>query len=231
MKKGRDAMNIFENNEGFFGSIEIETINGGLLSLFQLAKEIQTRLGKQSYLLDCYLSIFFDGLSNVLSYETAEEGLIESNALEIFFCDLFQGTDEKEWNPLYKRAKELFDNQADKLPYQEQHTKVCLLMILIADDMMLYSVADFVNQQSEKLSKIIDQMRMEKLYKQISYIVGESMMEQLNLKLQERFLIAPAVRIFAQGINNDLIDILTMRDDETSKQMFQLFLDNLPKPL
>lgn len=221
-------MNIFENKENFFGSVENEATNDTLLSLFQLAKEIQTRLGKQSYLLDCYLSVFLDALSNLVSYKTAEEGLAKNNELQLFFCDLFKGTDQKESSPIYKKAKELFHNQAQKLPYQEQDTKICLLMILIADDMMLYSVADFMKEQAEKFCKMVDEIRMEKLYQQISYIVGEAVMEQFNLKLKQRFLIAPVIRVFAQGINNDLIDILNMRDDETSKQMFQLFLDNLP---
>lgn len=231
MKKGRDSMNIFEKSEDFFGSIENELINGALLSLFQLAKEIQTRLGKQSYLLDCYLSVFFDGISSVLSYEAAEQGMIKSNELQTFFCNLFEGTDKKECSPIYERAKELFQNQADKLPYQEQYTKICLLMISIADDMLEYFVADFVKEQEKNLCKTTDQMRMEELYEQISYMVGESMMEQLNLKLKQRFLIAPAVKMFAQGVNSSLVDILITRDDETSRQMFQLFLDSLPQTL
>ena len=224
-------MNIFEKNENLFGTIENQVTDGTLLSLFQLAKQIQNRLGKKAYLLDCYLSAFFNGLSSLIVYETAKEGLTKNNELQTFFYNLFEGTDKKERNPLYEKAKELFHNQANKLPYQEQDTKVSLLMILIADDVMLYSVADFMKEQMKNLSRIVDQMRLQELYKQISYMVGEDVMEQFNLKLKQRFLIAPVIRVFAQGMNNDLIDILNMRDDETSKQMFQLFLDNLPQLL
>ena len=110
-------MNIFEKSEDFFGTIENELTNGSLLSLFQLAKEIQTRLGKQSYLLDCYLSVFFDGISSVVSYEAAEEGIDKNNELQTFFFDLLKGTEGKKSSPIYKKAKELFDKQADKLPY------------------------------------------------------------------------------------------------------------------
>ena len=222
-------MNIFEKNENLFGTIENQVADGTLLSLFQLAKQIQNRLGKKAYLLDCYLSVFFNGLSSLIMHEAAEEGLTKNNELQTFFYNLFEGTDKKERNPLYEKAKELFHNQADKLPYQEQDTKVSLLMILIADDMMLYSMANFMKEQMKNLSRMVDQMRLEELYKQISHMVGEPMMEQLNLKLKQRFLIAPVIQMFAQGINNDLIDILTMRDDETSRQMFQLFLDSLPE--
>lgn len=121
----------------------------------------------------------------------------------------------------------MFDSQLDKISYQERYTKVYLLMILIADDIMKYSVNHFIKEQSENLAETIDEIRMKELYEQISYVVGESMMEELNLKLKQRFLIAPAVMVFAQGMNDDLLYRLTTRDCETSKQMFQLFLDNM----
>lgn len=226
-RKGRDTMNIFKNKEDFLGSLESQTTDGTLLSLFQLAKQIKNRLGKQNYLLDCYLSIFFDGASSILAYEAASEGLDKNSELQTFFFNLLKGLDEKECNPIYKKARELFDNQSDKILYQEQYTKVCLLMILIADDVLEYSVAHFVKEQVENLCGIVDEIRMKELYEQISYVVGESMMEELNLKLKQRFLIAPAAMVFAQGLNNDLIYRLMTRDYETSKQMFQLFLDNL----
>lgn len=85
-------------------------------------------------------------------------------------------------------------------------------MILIADDVLEYSVAHFVKEQVENLCGIVDEIRMKELYEQISYIVGESMMEELNLKLKQRFLIASIAMVFAQGLNNDLIYRLMTRD-------------------
>ena len=228
-RKGRDKMNIFKNKEDFFGSIENDVTDGTLLSLFQLAKQIKNRLGKQGYLLDCYLSIFFDGVSNILTYEVADECFLSNNNLQSFFLDLFESEDEnkKESNFIYKKAKELFYNQISKLPYQEKYTKVNLLLILIADDMLSCSTTHFVKEKAESLNGIVDEIRMKELYEQISHVVGESMMEELNLKLKQRFLIAPAAMVFAQGMNNDLLYRLSSRDDETSKEMFQLLLDNL----
>lgn len=176
-RKGRDNMNIFKERKDFFGSIETDITNETLLSLFQLAKQIKNRLGTKGYLLDCYLSIFFDGVSSILAYEAANEGFMKNNELQTFFFDLLKGLDKKESNPIYKKAKELFDNQSDKIPYQGQYTKVCLLMILIADDVLEYSVAHFVKEQVENLCGIVDEIRMKELYNLISYVVGESMME------------------------------------------------------
>ena len=68
---------------------------------------------------------------------------------------------------------------------------------------------------------------MRELYEQISALAGESMMEELNRLLKQRFLIAPPTAVFMQGLTNDLACRLADRDHKTSRQMFQLFLDGL----
>lgn len=50
-------------------------------------------------------------------------------------------------------------------------------------------------------------------------------MENLNILYCQRFLIANAMDIFLQGMTNQLLYSLTYRDRETSKQVFQLLLD------
>jgi len=58
-------------------------------------------------------------------------------------------------------------------------------------------------------------------------IVDENLMEQLNLALKERFFIVPVIAGFMQGLANDLLYSLTYRDSETSKQIFQLIMDDM----
>lgn len=222
-------MNIFETKQNFFGDIEDGVTETTLISLFQFAKEVQNRLGKKAYLLDCYLSIFFEAISKINTYDTTDNGLAESNKLQDFFSNLLEDSNGKEWSPFCEQVIKFFQYEANKMPYQEQYTKICLLMILIADDRMIECVWDFVVKSTEDLCTTIDEKRMNELYEQISCIVGESMMEELNLKLKQRFLIAPAALIFAQGMNRNLVDIFITRDKETSRQMFQLFLDRLPQ--
>ena len=50
-------------------------------------------------------------------------------------------------------------------------------------------------------------------------------METLNLRLKQRFLIAPLVPVFVQGLTNDLLYCLLHRDSETNKQIFQLMME------
>ncbi len=81
--------------------------------------------------------------------------------------------------------------------------------------------------QRGSLNGVVDEIRLQELFDQISYIAGEAMMEELNQRLKERFMIVPLVTAFAQGVSDDLIGRLTYRDPETSKQIFQLFMDTL----
>ncbi len=50
-------------------------------------------------------------------------------------------------------------------------------------------------------------------------------MEHLNLLFCQQFLIVKTMDIFLQGMTNQLLYSLTCRDRETSKQVFQLLLD------
>lgn len=106
-----------------------------------------------------------------------------------------------------------------------------MLIFQRADELMVYSTARFVKEQVDNLNDTVDEIQFEELYNKISYLVGESMIDELNEKLKQRFLIVPLVAIFAQGMNNDLLYKLTTHDYETSKQMFQLLLDILPDSL
>jgi hypothetical protein len=227
-QKGRDQMNIFEHRSSFFGSLTGEVTDDSLLSLFKMAKQIRQRMGKQGYLLDCYLSLLFEGVSNALAYDAADEGFQSGGKLQNLCFHVLDGTEPEKEHPLYGRAKEVFAEQKVLLPYQERYTRLCLLMFPLADEMMAYATAMFLEDRENALNGVVDEIRLQELYKQISHLAGESMMEELNRRLRQRFLIATQVAVFAQGLTDDLLNGLTYRDQETGRQMFQLLLDNLP---
>lgn len=221
-------MNIFEHRNSFFGSLAGEVTDSSLLSLFQLAKHIRQRMGKQGYLLDCYLSRFFEGISNALAFDAADEGFQSGGELQNLCFHALDGIEPDKEHPLYHRVKEAYAKQEGVLPYQERYTRLCLLFFPLADELMEYATAGFVADQENALNGVVDEICFQELYNQISHLAGESMMEELNQRLKQRFLIAPLIAVFAQGLTDDLLDRLTSRDLETSKQMFQLLLDSLP---
>ena len=57
-------------------------------------------------------------------------------------------------------------------------------------------------------------------------LCNKELMDNLNELLKQRFLIVSSVSAFAQGLTNSFLDCLTERDGQTSKQIFQLILDD-----
>ena len=85
-------MNMFQNLDGLFGCLDSEVTNDSLLSLFRLAKQIRLRLGRQGYLLDCYLSYIFEGLNNTLVHEAADDGFQTGGELPgLLACTISSG--------------------------------------------------------------------------------------------------------------------------------------------
>lgn len=221
-------MNIFGHRNSFFGRLDGEVTSGSLLSLFQLAKQIRQRMGKQGYLLDCYLSLFFEGVSNALAYDAADEGFQSGGEFQNLCFHALDGTEPEKEHPLCQRVKETYAKLEGELLFQERYTRLCLLFFPLADELMAYATAGFVEEQKNALNGVVDDIRLQQLYNEISHLAGESMIEELNRRLEQRFLIAPLATVFAQGLTDDLLCRLTTRDHETSRQMFQLLIDRLP---
>lgn len=221
-------MNIFEHRGSFLGNLDGEVAGGSLLSLFQLAKQTRQRMGKQGYLLDCYLSLFFEGVANTLTCDAADEGFQSGGGFQNLCFHALDGTEPEKEHPLYQRVKDAYAKLDGELLSQERYTRLCLLFFPLADELMTYATARFVEEQENALNGVVDEVQLQELYNQISHLAGESMMEELNRQLKRRFLIAPLAAVFAQGLTDDLLCRLTARDHETSRQMFQLLIDRLP---
>jgi hypothetical protein len=224
--KGRDHMNIFENRSSFIGAFEPERTKNSVQNLFKLAKEIREKLGKQGYLLDSYLSYVLEAANNTLLYEAAEKGFEAGSELQNLCYAVMDGSGALEEHPFYQTVKQSFDLQQDT--YQERTTIMSLHSVLLADTFMDYATQSYVREQVDMLN-ILDDVKLCELYKKIIFLVDESLMEQLNLSLKERFFILPVVAGFMQGLTNDLLYSLTYRDSETSRQIFQLIMDDMSR--
>lgn len=222
-------MNIFHHTDSFFSCPDSGVTEDSLLSIFKLAKQIRLRLGKQGYLLDHYLSMIFEGLSGgQLAFESADEGFRIGGDLQGLLFHVLDGTEPQHEHPLYSRMKELYEQYADKLIFQERYTNLSILLLFLADEAMVTTTGKFVKVQVTNIGGSLDIIRVQEVYDQISHIAGESMLEELNQRIKQRFIIAPASALFAQGFTDELLYKLTYRDIETSRQMFQLLLDIIP---
>lgn len=220
--KGRDHMNIFENRNSIIGSFEPERTKSSVQNLLRIAKEIREKLGKRGYMLDSYLSRILEAANNTLLYEAAEKGFEAGSELQNLCFDVIDGKGLQKEHPFYQTVKQSIDLQQDT--YQERTTIMSLHCALLADMFMDYATQSYVQEQVDILN-ILDDVKLCELYKKIILLVDESLMEQLNLMLKERFFIVPVAVGFTQGLTNDLLYSLTYRDSETSKQIFQLIMD------
>lgn len=222
-------MNIFQDRDSFFGCLDSGLTEDSLLSIFKLAKQIRLRLGKQGYLLDYYLSMIFEAISNGnLSHESADEGFQTGCELQSLLFHVLDGTEPQNPHPLYLRMKEVYEQYVDKLIFQERRTNLSILVLLLADEVMKSSTIEFVKEQKNNMGGEIDIIQLQEVYKQISRVAGESLMEELNKRIKQRFIITPATALFAQGFTDELLYKLTYRDVETSRLILQLLLDVIP---
>lgn len=224
IKKGRDKMNIFTNKDSFYGCLNNILAKDSLLSLFKLAMQIRIKLDRQGYLLDYYLSLFFDGISVNDTSDAALLGNETGGKVQRLLYHIIDGDESEKNHPLYKKIQEVYAQQKHTLMFQERHTKFCLLLFPLADEILNYYTSLYIKEIEDNYFSVDDMVRFRDLYDQISCFVGEPLMEELNKRLQQRFLFAPPVLSFAQGLTYDLLLNLTSRDLETSKQMFQLQL-------
>lgn len=221
-------MNIFEHRLNFFGSLDSEITKNSLLSLFRLAKQIQLQLGKKSYLLDCYLSLFFEGVNAIPIYDAADIGFTKGGELLGLCFHVLDNTEPEESHPLYWEIQAAYEQYKEILSFQESYTQMCLIMFSLEDELLAYTTDKFVKERIKSMNGLVDMVHLQELFNQISLLVGEEVMEDLNKQLKKRFLIAPISAVFAQGLTDELLDRLTSRDPETSRQMFQLFMDTMP---
>jgi hypothetical protein len=225
--KGRDTMNIFEHKASLVGGQEIENSGDSLLALLRFAKQIRQKLGLQGYLLDSYLSLFFEGVSESLSYEAANDGFMGCGEFQSLCVHVLDGSEPDKPHPLYQRILETYQMQKRNLSFQEYYTQLYMLLVFLEDEFQAYATECYIKEQVKNVDDVIDFFQLKELYCQISQLVGEPLMNELNIRLKKRFLFAPIATVFAQGFTDELIDRLRCRDPETSRQIFQLMMDVL----
>lgn len=217
-------MNIFENESGILGSASVENLKRSFKEFLRQATEIRIRLRKQGYLLDKYLSYLFEATNGILAYEAATEGFETESTLNSLCAEILRGDAKSNDHPFYEQVKAFID--AHPLKYQESFTKLSLYDAMLSCSYLESIYEQYYTDLVADTRAFLDIVDLNNLYDKICEALGgEKEMEHLNLLFCQRFLIVKAMDIFLQGMINQLLYSLTYRDRETSKQVFQLLLD------
>ncbi|MFT8888900.1 MAG: hypothetical protein ABF904_08800 [Ethanoligenens sp.] len=239
-------MNFFQNSEDLLGSKEAEQ-PGSVTDLLRLAAEIRTKLGGEGYLIESYLSRFFQAVIASCSQEAVSDGYEASSELrDLCFYALdaasgdssphkhrsFQLTDtdaEAETHPFYPEVKQHFEESPDQSA--QRFTVVNRHYALLSEEFLQYAMSRFLSDKKENITEVLQNADLNMLYDGISAVVREPLMERLNRMLKEQFLAVPASMGFSYGLSCALLDSLVYEDSETGKQMFQLLMDDCSETL
>ncbi|MCI7380781.1 MAG: hypothetical protein SPI21_03135 [Hungatella hathewayi] len=218
-------MTIFNSYSTLAGFEEFSEKDLSLHSFLRSVCPLRKKLDAQGYLLDAYLSAFFDLSSYNMTYEAADDGLTAMSRLhQICRFAVDQNPPDDEDLPIYSKASQLLNT----LPsLQERDTTIGLLILELADDFLASSLTQYLEQSEEKLRSYRDFYKLTALYERLSDMLGEAPMEQLNQELKTHFLIAPISAVFIQSFLNELLHRLDTADMESSHKYFQLILDSM----
>jgi len=222
-------MNVFQDIGAFYGT-DTRKESEPLLAIFRLAKRIRLRLGVKGYLLDNYLDVVFQGLNMGNTSEAVEDGIEAAFGLQgRLLSAIVEGTEPEVPHPFHEQVKKVYEQYDWIRSFQEDHTRMYLLMTLSADELMMDAISKFIAKQEQYQIGSEDIVCLQELYDKIILFVDESLMEELNQRLRQWFQVTSLRSAFVQGYANDLLYQLTYRDHETSRQVFQLLLDHLPE--
>lgn len=196
--------------------------------IFTVGRKIKERLGEDGYLLDNYLSMLLKALNgNTIQYIVEGSEYVFSDAYDI--CrQIEEGRDafderlkEDRLYPELKKHMEIYSKK-----YKSPITVTELAVIAVAPIIMKQEYSGALISFASR--GWIDSVRLREIYDSIVTLAGSRLMDRLLELVRQRFLITPAVNVCMQAVTNHYLDALLERDEVSSKQLFQLLLDDNP---
>lgn len=220
-------MNAFHSIEGILGDTKVQHLKRAFDEFLDLSRQIRDQLGRQAYLFDRYLSLLLEAANAKLAQSAAEEGFDGESPMFAMCVAILRHKPKDTENPIYDLMKSYIDT--NPLPYQEDATKRAVYCSMLSGDLLESAANLFQEELRDRFREVVDIVDPRDLYRKICAILGgEDDMEKLNLLFRQRFLVATPVAVFMQGVTNQLMYSLLHRDRETSRQVFQLLLDEMP---
>lgn len=176
--------------------------------IFHTAQEFHQLLGRKSYLLDHYLSMFFRPIT------------------EMDFCIL----EDKIYQTISELQKKMLDdleNNADSIPMfncQESATQQELCWTALADTLLEHALTDFLKQNTLIYHTAIDLVDLKQTEQKLIELLGKDSWEKFQQKLIHCFLPCSLMQLFRQGIIIEITKRFLSRDLETDQEIFRLYL-------
>jgi len=144
-------MNQFWNYEHIFGRAEIAHLERTMKEFYELAATVRRKLGKQSYLLDEYISKILEGMNKTLLSEAVDAGFMASSELQKLCISVMDGKTDCTDNSMCEKVKEYIDSH--RLNYQEQATTLDLYCVALHSGFIEYATDQYRQRQKDAQTK------------------------------------------------------------------------------
>nr|WP_288303283.1 hypothetical protein [uncultured Anaerotignum sp.] len=177
--------------------------------IFRATTEFHQLLGRKSYLLDYYLSMFFHLI------------------IQTDFCIL----EEKIFQAVSKLQKKILvdlENNNGSIPMfdcQEPFTQQELSWTALADTLLEQALTDFQNQTVSTYQGTVDLVDLEQTEQKLVELLGKDVWEQFQQALIQCFLPCSLLQLFWQGFIIEITKRFMSRDLETEQEVFRLYLN------
>lgn len=207
------------------GSLKPENMRRSFEAFFMQAKDIRQQLSEEKALLDRYLSCLLESASHAFADTASEDGSEAARMLGFLCADIVLEKGKYKRHPFYQRAKSYIESHP--INCEDTSTKSTLYTIALTHDYLEAECEKLLKAQDEWTARTLTHTDLNALYRQICDVIGnEAGMKNLDRLFRERFLIATSLECFLQGMSSTLMYVLTKKDSETSKQVFQFLLDD-----
>lgn len=221
--KGRDTM--FLDYGDFCGEDRSAELNRTIRDFFELAADMRSRLGEQAYLLDSHLQMMLEAVAVIPLFHVSRAGSNVGSELNGIIRRVTQGEPD-EANPLYEKVKAYIEEHP--LPWRESYTRHSLYFAALLGDYAEGAAKKYRQELAEHIQTHtnFDAVRLRELRRSVCDLLGcETDMERLEDLFRQGFLSVMPMAGFVQGLSDAMLSVITSRDEETSKLIFQLLLD------
>ena len=217
-------MNILKKEQDIFGQCSSKKVYELMEKFLKITKEIKKALGENSYKLDNYLSILLKAINFKFNTDVANEGVDAYCELRGICLSVLNFDKKYKSHGFYQTVKDFI--KTNRFKYKEKHTLLEIYTALLTPKFTDFVVKKYIKKLKQESSLIFKIVELEQLYEYISNEVGKSKMDSLNFTIIEIFSFYPVVNSFLQSIAEHYLLCLLHRDEETSKQIFQLITDS-----
>ena len=176
--------------------------------IFHTAREFHQPLGRKSYLLDHYLSMFFH--------------LITEMDFFILEDKIYQAISE-----LQKKMLDDLESNADYIPAfdcQEPAIQQERFWTALADTLLEQALTDFLKQNTLIYHTAIVLVDLKQTEQKLIEFLDKDSWEMFQQKLIHCFLPCSLMQLFRQGIVIEITKRFLSRDLETDQEIFRLYL-------